>query len=226
MGFGKDIERLRKLADFLRADIQLYKPGVWEELLEYDCIVAYMPSGIVVRGIAPHLKSKWVDPAVVVVDKPMRYAIPILGGHHGGNEVAKMLESIGMTAVVTTAAEYEDGLCVGIGCRKGVGIGEILTAVRKALREIEAGVEDIRLFATAELKKSEAGLIAAVDALKKPLMFLSRDEINSVLEAEPSKAGKIGLRSVAEACALYFSKEKVLLLPKRVYGNVTIAIAR
>ena len=185
-----------------------------------------MPSGVVVRGIAPHLKSKWVDPAVVVVDRPMRFAIPILGGHHGGNEVAKMLESMGLTAVITTAVEYEEGLCVGIGCRKGVGMSEVLNAVRKALREVEAGIEDVRLFATAELKKSEAGLIAAIDSLKKPLMFLKRDEINSVIQAEPSKAKKVGLRSVAEACALYHSKEKELLLPKRVYGNVTIAIAR
>lgn len=185
-----------------------------------------MPSGIVIRGIAPHLRNKWVDPAIVIVDKPMRYAIPVIGGHHGGNEVAKMLESLGMTAVITTAAEYEDGLCVGIGCRKGVGVGEVLNAVRKALREVEAGVEDVRLFATAELKKNEAGLIAAIDTLKKPLMFLKKEEINSVLEANPSNARKLGLRSVAEACALYYSRNRELLLPKRVYGNVTVAIAR
>ena len=105
-------------------------------------------------------------------------------------------------------------------------MSEVLNAVRKALREVEAGIEDVRLFATAELKRNETGLIAAIDSLKKPLMFLKQEEINSVTQAEPSKAKRVGLRSVAEACALYHSKEKELLLPKRVYGNVTIAIAR
>jgi len=83
--------------------------------------------------MCPWLRNKWVDPAVVVVDKAMRYAIPLLGGHHGGNEVARLLENHGLTAVITTAIEYSEGLSVGIGCRKGIKAEDILYAIKAAL---------------------------------------------------------------------------------------------
>ncbi|WP_332247734.1 cobalamin biosynthesis protein [Archaeoglobus veneficus] len=226
IGFGKDIRALRRLADWLRADIILYKPGIWGSLLDYDCIVAYMPTGIVIRGMCPWLRSKWVDPAVVVVDKAMRFAIPLLGGHHGGNEVAKMLENYGLTAVITTAMEYSEGLSVGIGCRRGISAEDVLYAIKAALAELGATLDDVRVIATVELKKDEEGLIEAVDIIKKPLVFVPAEDVNEIEVVSPSRAEDIGLRSVAEACALYCSKEKQLIFPKRVYGGVTIAIAR
>ena len=184
-----------------------------------------MPAGIVVRGMCPHLRSKWVDPAVVVVDKLMRYAIPIIGGHHGGNEIAEMLKGLGLVPIITTAMEFEEGLSVGVGCRRGVTAEQILYAIKSALAEVGAKIEDVRVIATAEIKKDEKGLIEAADRIKKPLMFVSKSDINRMETASPSKAEKIGLKSVAEACALYYSKEKRLILPKKVYGGVTVAIA-
>ncbi len=206
----------------------LYKPGIWKELFEkeYDCIVAYMPCGAVVRGICPYLRSKWIDPAIVVVDKAMRFAIPLIGGHHGGNEIAEMLEKFGLKAVITTAMEYSEGLSVGIGCKKGVSVEEVLYAIKAALAETGFELKDIRVIATSEVKKNEKGIIEAVERLKKPLMFLDRKKLNSIDVPSESEAKRIGLKSVAEGCALYYSKEKILLLPKRVYGRVTIAIAR
>ncbi len=203
-----------------------YEKGIWEKLLDYDCIVALMPAGIVVRQICPLLRSKWVDPAVVVVDKALRFAIPILGGHHGGNEVAKRLEKFGITAVITTAMEFEDGLSVGIGCRKGVKPEDVLEAINRALEEVGATLEDVRVFATAEVKKNENGLIEAIDRVKKPIVFLKKEDLNSVEVPSSSKAKILGINSVAEASALFVSKKKELILPKRVYGGVTIAIAR
>ena len=57
-----------------------------------------MSMGIVVRKIAPLLDDKWTDPAVVVVSPDFRYAIPLLGGHHGANELAKELAGLGLVA--------------------------------------------------------------------------------------------------------------------------------
>jgi len=228
LGFGKDIRQLRKLSDWLNAEIILYKSGIWKDLFEkeYDCIVAYMPCGVVVRGICPHLRNKWIDPAVVVVDKAMRFAIPIIGGHHGGNEIAQMLEKYGLKAVITTAMEYSEGLSVGIGCKRGVSAEEVLYAIKSALAEVGFEIKDIRVIATSEIKKGEKGIVEAADKLKKPLMFLDNKTLNCINVPSESEAKRIGLRSVAEGCALYYSKEKVLLLPKRVYGRVTVAIAR
>ncbi len=145
----------------------IYRRGIFGELVDFDCIVAYMPIGIVVRGLCPHLRSKWIDPAVVVVDKPMRFAIPVIGAHHGANAVAERLKGMGLTPVVTTSAEFSDGLCVGIGCRKGTSSDEIIEAIYSALDEVGACLDDVRLIATIDLKKKEPGLIEAADAIKK-----------------------------------------------------------
>ncbi|ADC66400.1 cobalamin (vitamin B12) biosynthesis CbiG protein [Ferroglobus placidus DSM 10642] len=209
----------------MKADLFFYEKGIWEKVIDYDCIVAMMPSGIVVRQMCPLLKSKWEDPAIVIVDKSMSYAIPILGGHHGGNEVAKKLEGMGMKAVITTAMEFQEGLFVGLGCRRGIKAEEIFKAVKNALEEIGGRFEDVVAFATAELKRNEKGLIEFADKLKKPLIFLKKEELNSV-KVGKSKAEIVGLNSVAEAAAVYISKKKELILPKRVYGGVTVAIAR
>jgi len=72
--------------------------------------------GAVVRMIAPLLKDKKTDPAVVCVDDDARYAICVLSGHVGrGNaytdRIAALLEA---QAVITTASDVRGTLTVDI----------------------------------------------------------------------------------------------------------------
>ena len=64
-----------------------------------------MSMGIVVRKIAPLIRDKWNDPAVVVVSPDFQYVIPVIGGHHGANALAKELSALGLRPVITTATE-------------------------------------------------------------------------------------------------------------------------
>ena len=82
----------------------------------FDGIVAIVSLGAVVRLIAPHLKSKEVDPAVVVLDEGGRFAIPILSGHLGGaNALAGHLATaIGAQAVLTTASDSRETIAVDL----------------------------------------------------------------------------------------------------------------
>lgn len=77
----------------------------------YDSHILIMASGIVVRAIAPLLRSKEIDPAVVVLDQEGQFAISLVSGHLGGaNELARMIaDQIGATAVITTATD-----CAGV----------------------------------------------------------------------------------------------------------------
>ncbi len=70
-------------------------------------LICIMAAGIVVRVLAPHLRGKAVDPAVVVMDEAGQFAISLLSGHLGGaNELAQEAARIaGGTAVITTATD-------------------------------------------------------------------------------------------------------------------------
>ena len=76
---------------------------------EHQALVCIMASGIVVRELAPLVRSKHSDPAVVVLDEQGEYAISLLGGHKGGaNELARQVaSSLGGTAVLTTASDVQ-----------------------------------------------------------------------------------------------------------------------
>jgi cobalt-precorrin 5A hydrolase len=89
-----------------RVDIIEYHGDVFAEHWgEYDCFVGLMASGIAMRKTAPLLDSKWDDPAIVVVDEELTWAIPITGGHHGANQVANDLSRLGAVPAMTTASE-------------------------------------------------------------------------------------------------------------------------
>lgn len=212
---------MKSIAKFLKADLFVYG----EELGEYDVLVYRASTGIVVRKLCGSLKNKFEDPAVVVLDPTLSYAIPLVGGHEGANEVAKMLEGIGLKAIITTSAEFEEGYSIGVGFRRNSSASDIVDAVRKALNELGIQTEEVKILATALIKKKNKAFREAIEALGIPAGFVSEYGINS-MEVKESSAKKIGLKSVAEACALYYSKNKELILPKKVYGGVTIAIAR
>lgn len=74
---------------------------------EGGALVCIFSLGAVIRLIAPHLKSKKTDPAVIVIDDRASFVISVLSGHLGGaNRLAEEIAGrLGATAVVTTAAD-------------------------------------------------------------------------------------------------------------------------
>jgi len=82
----------------------------------YDCHVFLVSVGAVVRMIAPLLKNKKVDPAVVCVDDAARFAICVLSGHVGrGNAFTeRVAAALDAQPVVTTASDVSGTLTVDI----------------------------------------------------------------------------------------------------------------
>jgi cobalt-precorrin 5A hydrolase/precorrin-3B C17-methyltransferase len=73
---------------------------------EVDGFVVFLALGATVRLVAPLLADKGSDPAVVCVDDAGSFAIAVVGGHHGANELAaRVAASLDAHAVVTTATD-------------------------------------------------------------------------------------------------------------------------
>lgn len=79
-----------------------------------DAMVFVGSIGIAMREIAPHVKSKLTDPAVIDVDELGRFTVPLLSGHiGGGNELAlKLAAALGSTPVITTATDINEKFSV------------------------------------------------------------------------------------------------------------------
>jgi len=74
---------------------------------EYRSIVFFGSVGMAVRLIAPLVKDKHSDPAVVVVDDAGHFAVSLLSGHLGGaNALAQRVAALlGAVPVITTASD-------------------------------------------------------------------------------------------------------------------------
>lgn len=83
---------------------------------QYSGIVLFISLGAVVRMIAPILKDKQTDPAVVVVDDLGKFAISVLSGHLGGaNELTKRVATcLRATPVITTASDVKQTIAVDL----------------------------------------------------------------------------------------------------------------
>jgi len=76
-------------------------------------IVGICAAGIVIRALAPLLKDKTTEPPVVAVAEDGSVAVPLLGGHHGANAMARAIARITRgSAAITTASEARLGLAL------------------------------------------------------------------------------------------------------------------
>ena len=197
----------------------------------YQGLVFIAPTGVVVRAIAPLLRNKTTDPAVVAVDVGGRWAVSLLSGHEGGaNDLAlDVANLLGAEPVVSTTTEAVKDLIVGVGCRRGVAAGDIVAAVRAALTAAACDLARVRLLASADLKAEEFGLIEAARELALPLRLIGSEEIRQTSYAFQTSSfvqDKVDLPAVAEPVALLAGRRTRLILPRQVFHSVTVAIAR
>lgn len=96
-----------------------------------DAIVFVGSVGIAVREIAPHVRDKATDPAVISIDELGRFSVPLLSGHIGGaNALAlDLANALGAIPVITTATDINKKFSVDAwAARKGLVIASLSRA--------------------------------------------------------------------------------------------------
>ncbi len=200
----------------------------------YDALVFIGSCGIAVRAIAPHIKSKLYDPAVVVCDEAGRFAVSLLSGHVGGANAltAQIADAIGAIPVITTASDlYEDekpqNLVLGIGCRRGVAAETVERTATILLWKEKIPLSRVCEVATIDVKRDEVGLLRFAEAHKLPLTFYSAAELARV-PGEFSSSDRVlkavGVDNVCERAAALCGGNGNLILKKTAKEGITVAV--
>lgn len=112
-----------------------------EQFSKADVLIFIGAAGIAVRSIAPYIRSKKTDPAVLSVDEQGRYVIALLSGHIGGaNAMARLVaEVLDAKPVITTATDLHGKFAVdAFAAQRGMYLDSMETA-KEIAAELVAG---------------------------------------------------------------------------------------
>jgi len=102
--------RITETVDVSFTDVGLHLGSLFQDGRP---IVAVMASGAVIRLLSPHLADKMSEPPVIVVAEDGSAVVPLLGGHHGANDLARQIAAeIDGVAAVTTAGDLKFGIAL------------------------------------------------------------------------------------------------------------------
>lgn len=120
-------------------------------------------------------------------------------------------------------------LAIGIGCRAGASVSNVVTLVQRTLSEAQLDGKGAQLF-TIDSKRDEIGLTQAARLLAMPIIFLSRNVLAARAEGAVTRSERVeaayNLPSIAETAALAGAGlGSHLVVPRVSAGAVTCAIA-
>jgi len=117
-------------------------------------------------------------------------------------------------------------LVVGVGLTSSATAHDVRSAIDATLSAAGLAWEDVATIASTIRRHDHPGLLALI-AEERGLALFEPSELTvvSVPNPSPRVGERAGTSSVAEAAALLASGSDSLLVPKRVYENVTVAVA-
>lgn len=159
-----------------------------EQFQKREAIIFIGAVGIAVRSIAPFVKDKTVDPAVLVIDEQGKFVISLLSGHIGGandftNEIANYIDAI---PVITTATDMNGIFSVDTFAKKQ----HLIIDNMKLAKEVSAALLDGEM----------VGLISDF-----PVKGIVPKEITMLEKGETHSSSK----------GIYISEKKILVKTKR-----------
>ena len=119
-------------------------------------------------------------------------------------------------------------LVVGVGCNRGTPVREFAAALDEVLAARSLSPLAVRNLASLDLKRDEKGLreFAAIHGWE--VVFYTKEELNRVagITVSPAALKATGARGVAEPAALLSARTDILLMEKKKWPNLTLALAK
>ncbi len=110
---GGTIESLRTRCQLGDLQFDDTKARLQSLFRQGEPIVGVMAAGAMIRLLAPLLADKSREPAVLAVAEDGTSVVPLLGGHHGANAMARQIAlAIGGHAAITTAGDLRLGVAL------------------------------------------------------------------------------------------------------------------
>jgi cobalt-precorrin 5A hydrolase/precorrin-3B C17-methyltransferase len=76
-------------------------------------IIGVCAAGILIRALGPILSDKRAEPPVLALAEDGSAVVPLLGGHHGANDLARRLaDALGIEPAITTAGDLSFGIAL------------------------------------------------------------------------------------------------------------------
>jgi cobalt-precorrin 5A hydrolase / precorrin-3B C17-methyltransferase len=76
-------------------------------------IIGVFAAGILIRALGPILSDKRAEPPVLALAEDGSAVVPLLGGHHGANDLARRLaDALGIEPAITTAGDINFGIAL------------------------------------------------------------------------------------------------------------------
>jgi len=193
----------------------------------YKGIIFISSTGIAIRAIAPYIKNKDTDPAVLVIDNSCKYVISLLSGHLGGAneltlEVSRLLEA---RPIITTAT---DNLGISAPDMIAKDNGLIIEDLKKAKQIAALLVEGrkIGFFDEKGIIKTPAGYSSNLEDISGLLCICSSESIKSLNDHHVIPTLKLIRRNIVLGigCRKDFSSEKMQLAVLRKLKEYNIDI--
>lgn len=222
-------EHLHRPEEFVQTARQAFASGS-------DCVFI-CATGIVIRALAPMLKDKYQDPAVVALDQQGKFVIPLLAGHQGGaGELGFRIANIlGAQLVATSISDYSQPVyCIGAGSDRDCPPEQLRALYDQAIETLNQPLEPACI-ASIVLKQEEPAMLVLADSLDVPFRCYEAQQLRTVEHLLSRKSESVfratGCYGVAEAAALIAASELTgnpaeLVLAKIKNSRSTISVAR